>query len=134
MVGNIIEVGVEEAIDQLDGTIGSDVRTKVKISQKKNKMKNLKDEGEESGKSLDTVARPIRNCMPNRNCAVRVIVTAPKFIPKLIIEKAAQKLKDTPSFGAIFRTSKKGFQIRKKKDNKYVVTIKFKDRFLELFR
>lgn len=121
---------MEEALDEVEGTVGSDVRTKVKISQSKKAL----DKSDGNGKLLDTVARPIRNCLPNRNCAVRVIVTAPKFIRRDIIERAAQKLRNTASFGKIFRTAEKGYKIRKKKDNKFIVVVKFKDSFLQLFR
>lgn len=135
VVRNIIEVGVEEALDEVEGIVGSDVRTKVKIVQDRNEVRTIIEESDDDGESLslDTVTRPKRYCLPNRNCAVRVIVTSPKFIRKVIIEKAVQKLRNAPSFSDIFSTAQKAYQIRQKTDNKYVVTVKFKESYLTPF-
>lgn len=130
VVGNIVEEAVEAELDEAANIKGSDVSVKIKISQKKGN-----NEIKESDGSLLAVSRPVRYCLPNRNCAVRVIVTSPVFIEKLIIQRAANKLRNSPNFSQIFKTSRTSLQIRRKKNgNKYVVVAEFKDSYLGLFR
>lgn len=127
-----MEVGIEKELDLVEKTVGSDISVKIKKSQRSNETSN--GNGKKS-KEIITVERPLRNCLPNRNCAVRVIVTSPKYIPRLIIEEAAKKLRNTAEFKNIFRSGKNGLRIRRKlKNNKYVVVAKFRDDYTSLFR
>lgn len=127
VAATIIEVEVERLIDEELGTVGSDIRTEFSIVQRRS-------ENSISSVSFTAVAQPItKNCLPGKNCRVKVTVFSTSPLPKDIIRRATQKLRASPGYGQIFKTKDGAVKIkRKRKGKQYVVTIRFKGKFLGL--
>lgn len=127
VVANILEVEIERALDDELGTVGSDVRTIVRIRTRESTtiVSRLFITG--------VAARPEKLCLPGKNCRVQVVVWSNSSLDEDVIEKAGAKLRNSPGFENIFKIKKRTIKIkRKKKGKQYIVTIKFASKYLKI--
>lgn len=130
-VGAILETEVESLLDEENGTTGADVSVVLKISQNKGNTSPDEDiQEDEDGLSVVTVSRPLRYCLPNRNCAVRVIITSEITLRKFLIQKAVARLREAPQFFDVFKNTRKSYKIIRKPFNVNVVVVRFNDNYL----
>lgn len=131
-VATIVEVYIEQQLDKRANITGNDVKTQTDIIQKKINNDFLKSFRNSGAKALLPVARPLADCLPSRNCVVRVIVTSPKKVRRVIVEKAILQVRNRKGFGDVFKVN--GFQIKKRaKGKKYIVLVSFQKVYLDKF-
>lgn len=128
VVGNIVEVEIERLLDSEPGTVGSDVRTEVRIRTRDSTtvVSRLSITG--------VAARTQSNCLPGKNCRVEVIVWSDTGLEKELIRKATVKLQDSAQFKNIFKIKKRNRTIkikRKQRGKKYILIVKFASKYLK---
>lgn len=124
---------------EVEKELGKDVNVKTKVGKYKpssslTTARSSKERRNQPRSTLldITISRPIRNCLPNKNCAARVIVTSKSTIKEDIIRKAYTKLRSKPGFYQVFNRSL-AFIKRKLAGRQYVVIIVFNNTYLRLF-
>lgn len=124
---------------EVEKELGQDVNVKTKVGKYKSgsslrTVSTSKDRKAPQDNSLVdvTISRPMRNCLPNRNCAARVVVTSRSTIKEEIIRRAYTKLRSKPGFDQVFDRSR-AFIKRKLAGRQYVVIIVFNNSYLRLF-